>query len=548
MTELVNIKGSNLEALWRVSCLVDEYVEICQHKHLGLADAFKSLAPKLCELLEVEGIVMRSIDENLNEQTLTHGDMTGLNASELHDVMGIQSDTVKLLPNGKSLLVRSFEAAGNYVGGLAVFTPKDWNDSRLDLCTHQLHTACEELDNYVHMIQAAARKQLLVEGIQVALRDEVLGKAIDQAVKILAEELQDLQLAVLYFDTTFDRHELCYRVYEGTKCTINSQDKPVVSLQETFINGTLSVQEAGESLVHHLYGKRQAVKSVMVEGLNHQETLGMVILATERKSFNVFTIDVLKLFSGSLSQRLVDYNRERRVLERSFPLPTIRRLLAEPDYQNTYLLPRQETVAVLFADISSFTAISEQILEDPNLIGEFVDGWSRLAVDAVYANGGVFDKMIGDCIIGLFGPPFFDQSENESALSALRAAWEINRITAEYCFKNVEEELIRRNIQPGLGVATGINLAPMHVGTFGPNSDYTCFAQGMNNCARLQGVANFREILVSNTAYEALLQMKSTPFLRGLQFEGPREAKVKNVAKPLSFHSLTYVREADDRR
>ena len=46
-----------------------------------------------------------------------------------------------------------------------------------------------------------------------------------------------------------------------------------------------------------------------------------------------------------------------------------------------------------FADINSFTKISEQILEQPAAIAHFVDRWSAGAVDLLWQHGGVFDKI-----------------------------------------------------------------------------------------------------------------------------------------------------------
>lgn len=548
VNELAEVRGSDLEAVWRVSCTVDELVEVCQRDHLGLRGAFRMLGPRLEELLGVEGIALSSLDEQLEAKLLIHGSFGTVPEERLVAILEKSGAGHEELDDGRTLLHRAFDAAGAFVGGLAVLAPPDWSEARRITCGHQLHAACEELDNYVHAIQQTARKQLLVERIQQALRHEVLAQAIDDAVSALNDEVPRLRMGVLYFDTSIQSQRLRYRVFENGRCTVDSQSHPIAALDALLDERDLSVSQVGNALIEEVFGETKAVESVMVEGLKHQETLGMVIFADEGGGLNVFTMDLLRLFSGSLSQRLVDYNRERRVLERSFPMPIIRRLLAEPNYADRYLSPREETVAVLFADISSFTAISEQILEDPQRIGDFVDGWARKAVDALYAQGGVFDKMIGDCIIGLFGPPFFDESVGSRSLAALRAAWEINRVTAEYAFENVEEELVRREIQPGLGVATGINLAPMHVGSFGPNADFTCFAQGMNNCARLQGVAGFREILLAREAYEALEEFRDQPFLRGLTFEGPREAKVKNVAHPLVFHSVTFTPEGDDRR
>ena len=58
-------------------------------------------------------------------------------------------------------------------------------------------------------------------------------------------------------------------------------------------------------------------------------------------------------------------------------------------------------------------ALSETILKTPAKVAELVETWSRDAVDIVWQHGGVFDKMVGDCVIALFGPPFYDETPGE---------------------------------------------------------------------------------------------------------------------------------------
>ena len=61
----------------------------------------------------------------------------------------------------------------------------------------------------------------------------------------------------------------------------------------------------------------------------------------------------------------------------------------------------------------------------------------------------------------------------------------------------------------GVGVATGVNLAPLFVGQFGPNANFTGFSSGMNNTARLQGCATRGQILVMDDAAKRLAPIRS---------------------------------------
>jgi class 3 adenylate cyclase len=202
--------------------------------------------------------------------------------------------------------------------------------------------------------------------------------------------------------------------------------------------------------------------------------------------------------------------------------------LREEDYEPRFLAPREAEVAILYADISGFTRVSEQLLRSPSAVAALVEGWSREAVRLLWNNGGAFDKMVGDCVIGLFGPPFYDEPPGAQLLRAIHTAKALRDMTREFSSRPGLEVLR----QEGLGVAIGVNLAPLFVGYFGPNTNFTGFSSGMNNTARLQGCARRDEILVMA---EALARL---PAGHDLAFGAERSAPVKNVAAPLRFRGV----------
>jgi class 3 adenylate cyclase len=249
-------------------------------------------------------------------------------------------------------------------------------------------------------------------------------------------------------------------------------------------------------------------------------------------------MELLHLLGSTLSQRLVDYNRERIHLSQFFAPRTIDELLRDPDYERRYLAPRAEEVGILFADINGFTRICEQVLERPERIGKFVDDWSEEAVRILHRHGGVFDKMVGDCVIGLFGPPFFKDDGASRAAATIKAAIEIQRFTRDTMSAHPEISRLQEILQvPGLGVAIGVNLTPSFCGLFGPNRNYTSFSTGMNQTARLQSLGSFRETLVMESAMKAIGGSADAD-VRGLKFGPVMETAVKNVAHPLRYYKL----------
>jgi class 3 adenylate cyclase len=245
----------------------------------------------------------------------------------------------------------------------------------------------------------------------------------------------------------------------------------------------------------------------------------------------------------ALGQRLVDYHKDQRYLQQFFAPEVVTRLLAEQDYQSVYLKPRLREVALLYTDITSFTKISEQVLSGPDEVGELIDFWSAGVVEILFEHGGVFDKMVGDCVIGIFGTPFDDRSPAECVADALQAAWRICGYTAELTGTPVVDKIRASDLVPGLGVATGVHFGRSMVGTFGPNHAFTAFGREMNNTARLQGVAGYREILVMEAARQ-VLDAAAHPLASAVEWGAARSATVKNVKDPLRYHAFEWSPDA----
>ena len=113
---------------------------------------------------------------------------------------------------------------------------------------------------------------------------------------------------------------------------------------------------------------------------------------------------------------------------------------------------RQATV--MFADISGFTSMSEQL--DPEEITFIMNDCFELMGHIVEEYGGTIDKFIGDCIMALFGAP---KALEDAPVRALNAAIEI---------RNKLQELNRiRNLSTPLGVHIGINTGMVVAGVIG---------------------------------------------------------------------------------
>jgi class 3 adenylate cyclase len=362
-----------------------------------------------------------------------------------------------------------------------------------------------------------------------ALGNRVIGEGLRDAVKILTRAVALERLLLVCVAEEDQASTLHVQVFEQGELAMDTMGGlPPHPDERAIVDEARRYLLDGDKALVDRFGFRGAREEVLINGVAHTSLVGKVLVAAKNAGFNTYDRELLAGFAGFVRQRVVDFNKEWRTLARSFRPEHVARLLAHPDYARRHLLPREAEVAILYVDISGFTSLSERVLRSPAAVAELVEIWSRESVNLVWKHGGVFDKMVGDCVIGLFGPPFYDDEPAERLAAALRCAIEIRAMTQSLPDRPGFEHLK----DAGFGVSTGVNLAPLFVGQFGPNDNFTGFSSGMNNTARLQGCAVKDEILVMNDAVARLADRSDFSF-------GPeRSAKVKNVADPLKFRAL----------
>lgn len=95
---------------------------------------------------------------------------------------------------------------------------------------------------------------------------------------------------------------------------------------------------------------------------------------------------------------------------------------AKPDLIQYFDEGRDEDVALLFIDITSF---SKTISGWPNTrIKTYLDNYYSRVIPIIYNNGGEIEKLMGDGIICVFGKPFLDVVAPEHVFKAEKCAEE----------------------------------------------------------------------------------------------------------------------------
>jgi class 3 adenylate cyclase len=523
--EAMNTKLKLLEARLAMIEEADATLEEAQIARLPLSVTLERMLPVLLERLPAQGALVHTYGEDLALREFTSGASLDMKGAELKAALRGERRAV-LEAAGVTRVALALDVAGEDFGVIAARLPEGTGPEQASCALSLLECFAEVLDNYLAAISDARKKEVITRAIGAALREPILDDGIEQALSALAREVPYDDLLLVFRHQDADGGEnLHYRIVQDGKLTHDSDAGDTLDVDD-FIREHASAMIRGESrALLDRFGFDRFREEVLIDGVKDERILGRLIITSRAGELNTFDRDLLDRFADLLRQRIVDWSREFRHLSLCFSEAHTNRLLRTPNYRTALLEPRLEDVAVLFSDISGFTRVSEQVLREPALIGKLINTWGAQVVRILWEEGGVFDKMVGDCVIGLFGPPFYELDAAARCAAAARAAERIRDYTRALGAAEGLPQL--ENLDPPIGVATGLNYCPLFVGLFGPNEDFTGFSSGMNNTARLQGVATRDEILCMHSFVETMDRADA--------FGDERQAKVKNVAEPLRF-------------
>src|SRR3954447_3184101 len=147
-------------------------------------------------------------------------------------------------------------------------------------------------------------------------------------------------------------------------------------------------------------------------------------------------------------------------------------------------------VAVLFADLSGYTAVAETL--DPEALHSLVDRCLRRLGEEVERYGGTVDKYIGDNVMATFGAPVAHEDDAERAV---RAALGMQEAMAE-----INEDLGRRH-GVSFALRVGVNSGEVVAGAIG--GGYTVIGDAVNVAARLQSAARPGTVTVGERTYRS---------------------------------------------
>ena len=152
----------------------------------------------------------------------------------------------------------------------------------------------------------------------------------------------------------------------------------------------------------------------------------------------------------------------------------------------------RRVVAVLFADIAGFTAMTEKL--DPETVTDVMNEIFAALGAEVEAVGGHVDKVIGDSLMALFGAPV---AHEDDAVRAVRAALAMQRVI------EARREALQRALGQAVRLRIGVHSGQVVWGVVGPPGQAlpTVMGDVVNLASRLQRAAPEGGVLVSDAVY-----------------------------------------------
>jgi len=171
------------------------------------------------------------------------------------------------------------------------------------------------------------------------------------------------------------------------------------------------------------------------------------------------------------------------------PPDVVNEMVENPD--SLELGGQRKEISILFSDIRGFTTIAEELGAEATttLLNEYLTPMTQI----LFASRGTLDKYIGDAIVAFWGAPL---PVPEHPIRAAEVALEMQESCAELRARGGELRGAEK-LRIGIGIHTG----EVVVGTMGSELrfDYTMTGDGVNLCARLEGLTKYygAEILTS---------------------------------------------------
>lgn len=231
---------------------------------------------------------------------------------------------------------------------------------------------------------------------------------------------------------------------------------------------------------------------------------------------------VLDSMAWQIDSRIAGYQLMRASLMRFMDSSLVDAAISSKGELDSVLAPKEIEIGMLYADLVGFSTMCKDLLNDPQDALLVVNEWSAHMQELVFKERrgvkGIWDKMVGDCVVALVGPQY-DASPETLSMNVVELGREMIEVT-----RKLHEHLpvLKGHM---LDLRVGLNFGKVIAGELGPkvSRDFTALGHEMNLAARIQSAAVPGEVLVSGRIREITKDQ--------INYENSRKVKVKNLGE-----------------
>ncbi len=214
---------------------------------------------------------------------------------------------------------------------------------------------------------------------------------------------------------------------------------------------------------------------------------------------------------------LAQAQREAEVFRRYVHPEVVDYVVRQPNA--TKLGGQTREISVIFADISGYTAMSEEM--PPEQLVELLNQYLTLMTEAVFAEQGTVTMFQGDAVMAIYNAP---PEQPDHALRAVRTALRMRSAIESY-----KQRTGQRDVQFSVGVNTGIALVG-NIGAQGRLQNYTAIGDVVNMAKRLEECADKNQILLGEGTMHYVAS--------AVQVKPLGETRVKGKSRPQRIWEL----------
>ena len=258
--------------------------------------------------------------------------------------------------------------------------------------------------------------------------------------------------------------------------------------------------------------------------LDHTGAAGIFDKAKVSFMENFANIAAIAIENARLYKIITDQERVRTTLQRFLSPDIVNKIMQDPNILS--MKGQRQVATVLFSDIRGFTSLSKDM--DPEVLVDTLNEYFTRMIAQVFKHKGTLDKLIGDCVMAVFGAPF---SSGNDALQAIKAAIDMQNELEQ--FNREREQAGKFKLYMGIGINTGEVIA----GNLGSEDvmEYTVMGNTVNVASRAQGLAGKDEIIITQPTYDQVINQ--------VEVEGPMSREVKGINVPIDVYLVTGLKE-----